>query len=55
MNTEQGLGVWGGGVCGGACQMDERQDGWADKRVEARHQEGRLGRIPMGGDGKAAL
>lgn len=34
--------------------MDERQDGWADKRVEARQQEGRLGRIPMGGDGKAA-
>lgn len=34
--------------------MDERQDGWADKQVEARQQEGRLGRIPMGGDGKAA-
>lgn len=35
--------------------MDERRDGWVDKRMEARQQERRLGRIPMGGDGKAAL
>lgn len=35
--------------------MSERQDGWADKWLEARRGEGRLGRIPMGGDGKAAL
>ncbi len=35
--------------------MNRRQDGWVDKRVEARQQEERLGRSPMGGDGKAAL
>lgn len=35
--------------------MSERQDGWADKWLEARRGEERLGRIPMGGDGKAAL
>lgn len=34
--------------------MDEWQNGWADKWLEARQEEGRLGRIPMGGDGKAA-
>lgn len=35
--------------------MDKGRDGWVDKRMEARQQERRLGRIPMGGDGKAAL
>lgn len=38
--------------------MSELQDGWADKWLEARPGEarrGRLGRVPMGGDGKAAL
>lgn len=51
MNTYQALFLEGRGTC----QMDKWQDGWADKQVEARHQEVRLGRIPMGGDGKAAL